>query len=827
MFEELSPKWSQIEAYLRDGFSLIPVREKEEVLEDVIYPVKTPFKSWKKYQDSIITAEQLWKECDRYDTGAIAIICGKVSGNLEVIDIDVKYKPGIDAQFFTDLYRIFPDLHEQLRIHRSPSGGYHVLYRIKDHKVPGNTKLSKLKSVAKGQPPCFIETRGEGGYVVCPPSFGYEIHQDVPIPIITWEQRESLINLALSYNEVVKGDPTTKLVNKQDEFYDKNPFVHFNLSDAAENILQDFGWKVCNSSGNFQHFTRPGKSSGVSASFIRHKRLYHIFTSSTEFESDRSYLPSTVLAILKFQGDSQACYRYLAAEGYGVIKPDKEETLVRRLVQTGENLPANISPQAKAKAQAQIKASNEDHPYGTFWEPTKTGFVINREHMMTVAGALGFTRWNGLVVERVGHLLHKRDEWYLIDALKSYIHEQDARDYNRIVNAFEKFMEEHRRYCIARLPQLDESIIITDTRDTAFKFFRDGLVTIKADSIEHTFWGLTTGAVWADLVQTRDWDPEPPVYCKYTEFLELACRLKDRRAHIQTIIGYLAHNYKDESLPYFIVITEEVPDPKQGGGSGKNIFCSLLKYSTTFLNVAGSQIKFDEKFLQAWNFERVMAISDAPKHFDFAFLKELSSGSATLKKLFKDEISLSFDVLPKFIIQTNHSYELVDGGVKRRLIPLEFTDFFTKSGGVDTHFGCLFPVGWNQTDWCGYDHFIAQSIQAWFKAGLKLSNPELSEGGWTKQFNQTYGQLTREFIQENWPEWSSKRFISNEDFKREYDTFCQENGVAKNYMLSSLKMNAALSAWAIKHSYVFDKDARLQTNSIRVRGRGFTEKAPF
>ncbi|MDO6575286.1 hypothetical protein, partial [Staphylococcus pasteuri_A] len=66
-------------------------------------------------------------------------------------------------------------------------------------------------------------------------------------------------------------------------------------------------------------------------------------------------------------------------------------------------------------------------------------------------------------------------------------------------------------------------------------------------------------------------------------------------------------------------------------------------------------------------------------------MKEPSTGSFIWKKLFKDEIEVSVKDAPKFIVQTNFSYEVTDGGLRRRIIPIEFTNFFTQVGGLDVH----------------------------------------------------------------------------------------------------------------------------------------------
>ena len=137
------------------------------------------------------------------------------------------------------------------------------------------------------------------------------------------------------------------------------------------------------------------------------------------------------------------------------------------------------------------------------------------------------------------------------------------------------------------------------------------------------------------------------------------------------------HRYKGTETPYIVLLTESVENPKDGGGAGKNIFTNLLGNFTTHKDVSGSQVKFTSEFFQSWQGERLFSISDLPRNFDFLFLKNISSDSALIKKLYRDEESVSAEKLPKLLLSTNYSIDISDGGLKRRTMIIEFTNFFT------------------------------------------------------------------------------------------------------------------------------------------------------
>jgi len=812
MHDSLSAVWQEVTDLLAAGVSIIPVRDREQDGK----PPKTPYFQWKQFQERIIQPDELWHAMEVYNTSAVAIVCGRVSGNLEAIDIDVKNWPGIDAILFALIKDLYPDIWSGFRIHATPSGGFHLLYRTGNPTGVGNLKLATKEDCKEAG----IETRGEGGYIVAPPSLGYTIYQNNPIPTITNEQRESLINLCRSLNQKIKIDKPDG-VKSEDHYYDENPFVHYNGSGAGETVLLDHGWtKAKSGNSHYHYFTRPGKAKGISASFNRQTRLYFIFTSSTEFEPATGYNPATVLAKLQFGGDKKAAYQYLVSNGYGKIKPGIE----RKLVQRAKELPPNASPEAKVLYLETRSQQDRQYPHGTYWDVSDKGVVtINREKLYYVSEKIGYRLYKDRLVLQEGYKVSERSEREYYDHVKQYIGRDEA-----VQNAFEAFIQRAGNFTITRLPLLGDDQILRSTKTVGYKFFSDGYVTISATDITtHSYDDLNGRLIWKAQICERPFtlleqiDPQGLYY----EFLSLAVSIS---SYLWRIIGYLTHEYKDESQAYIIVLIEQCPDPKQGGGTGKNLFVNLLGHTTTLKNVSGAQVQLNEKFLQVWNYERVFAINDIPRKFNFGFLKEPAGGSATLKKLFKDERTIPVHEMPKFILSSNYSFDASDGGLKRRIIPLEFSPFFTRVGGVDVHFGKLFPYEWSAEDWLQYDNIIVRSIQHYLKGGGKLFPMPLTEDGWLKQFDMIHMQLTREFIQQHWDTWLQLRFVSNEVFKEHYGKFCVANNINFKFQLSSARMTYALEDWCAHYKVKFTRDHSIRELLDTQRGRLFEyEKAPF
>lgn len=96
----------------------------------------------------------------------IGVPTGRASGWV-VVDVDVKGGAGGDAWLRDNRHRI-----PVTRAHATRSGGTHLVFR-----APAHVEIRNSNSrIARG-----VDVRGEGGYVIVPPSPGYEIADETPI----------------------------------------------------------------------------------------------------------------------------------------------------------------------------------------------------------------------------------------------------------------------------------------------------------------------------------------------------------------------------------------------------------------------------------------------------------------------------------------------------------------------------------------------------------------------------------------------------------------------------------------------------------------------
>ena len=294
--------------YLKLQLSVIPTKED-----------KRPTIAWATYQSQRIEE----KEVESVFTGAsirgLGIVCGAVSGNLEVIDVDCKYDStgSLWEELSSVIESNLPNLYKSLVIAQTKNKGYHIYYRCSS--IAGNNpNLAKNKNKE-----VLIETRGEGGYIIAPPTPDYKYIQGEPstIPTISVEDRASLFRIARSFNEVEEQAPR-EIVSIKKSLYDfsgLSPWKDYDERGDVIELLQSKGWKVVSQRGERIHLLRPNaKDSATSGNFHTGLRVLKIFsTSSEQFSPDRGYSPSQVFTILECNGDSKLAYRKLLDLGYG------------------------------------------------------------------------------------------------------------------------------------------------------------------------------------------------------------------------------------------------------------------------------------------------------------------------------------------------------------------------------------------------------------------------------------------------------------------------------------------------------------------------------
>jgi len=284
---------------------------------------------WSEYQTrlpNVRTVKRWWAKTP--DAG-IAIVTGKASGNLEALDFDTPNQ----CQLFTDTAESIGgplwELVQRVRsgYEESTPGGVHWLYQCEE--IAGSTKLAREPIPVKPYVKVLIETRGTGGYVIVAPSSGSVHESGQPyklirgdlstIPTITPVERQMLHDMAQSFDKMPATDSFDLPTATGDDDRPR-PGDIFDDSDVRlADIIGEHGWELAATAGTKEYWRRPGKRDGWSATVgapgVGSDRLY-VFTSSTDFDTNRSYTKYQAYTVLNHGGDFNAASRELYAKGF-------------------------------------------------------------------------------------------------------------------------------------------------------------------------------------------------------------------------------------------------------------------------------------------------------------------------------------------------------------------------------------------------------------------------------------------------------------------------------------------------------------------------------
>lgn len=735
--------------FLDKGICVIPANNE-----------KRAFLPWKKYQDTMISMEEAEVQFEDNRAQYIAVVCGKASGNLEVVDVDTKYDISgtLWKQFSSALADVITDenktIFDKLFVVQTRSGGYHLYYRCK--KIEGNQPLARRSTTEeekKADPrdlvKVLIETRGHGGYVIAPPSKGYKYVSGDGVQEITENEREIILEIARSFNQLIEQPNTNHTAQGYNpKEYGLSPFEDYNRRGDVLGLLQQHGWKIIKQNSDKVIFRRPGKDEGTSGDYLISKQWFSVFTTSSCFEPNKAYLPYAVYCMLECNGDYKKCAKHLLQNGYGEAREYFNASMERKLYRkkqeglTNDELAKYIETNFREEKGNPVEIVEKlNRQWGevlcTFWDvDEKMKVSINRGRLINfLFNVGGFSLYYYDVNSTIFRIVRCTDGFleevsteHIKKFLKNYIERlPDTFDGGvtspDLIELILKGSDTFFSKGILEFLNRGEFDFLKDTATEAFFPFKNGVVRVTKGSIDLLSYKEIKKVIWKS--QIIDYDVQVDIdgapSAEYGSFVNLVSGENDERfSYACTLIGYLLHKHKDFARPYAVILAEETDNENEGGGTGKGIFITALAKFINTERVDGKNFKLDKNFA----FQRVgldtklVAIEDCRRNVDFEGFYSIITEGITVEKKNKDELFIPYKDSPKIMFTTNYTISSVGNHAKRRQRVFEFSNFFSASNTPKDHFGHNLFDEWDKDEWNRFYNFGFICVREYLNNGI-------------------------------------------------------------------------------------------------------------
>lgn len=785
--------------------------------------------SWKKYQHDIATLPELNEQFTHHKCTGIAVIAGQVSGNLEVIDVDTKYD--LTGKLWEEFKAEIKDIFPRLYCVKTKSGGYHLYYKCEI--IEGNQKLARrpaseqeLKDNPNVKEIVLIETRGEGGYVIAPPTEGYTKENEFNVPVITSDEREMILTAARSFDQITEEVKPEPRAIQHATSYQKTPWDDYNEKADVIALLEKHGWSFVQKRGPRSLMKRPGDTNQKSSGDYHHElNLFKVFSSSTQFDLNKGYKPFAIYTVLEHGGDYSKAAKQLIKDGYGEsgVVGKVAGKVIRSLgmghtkQQISQVL---ITEDGLSKKDAERIIDDVESQNGpeilTFWEVqhTRSKKIINilRHKLVQFLFDNGFhlffyNKHSGIyrIVQQKGGFIQDATfetiKKYVKDYIASLPDKFDSITPAELMEVVMKGADTYFGKGLIEFLDAKDIDILRDTHDAAYFTFRNSIIKVTADKIEKVSYGSINKPVWKSQVIDFDVDIDnefDPNLCEFFDFTMQVSGGADNE-YLCSLIGYLLHRYKDPSRPFAVILAEETEDEKKGGGTGKGILVKALSYMANMERVDGKNFKLDKAFA----FQRVgldtkiVAIEDVRKNMDFEGFYPIITEGMTIEQKNKAEFFINFADAPKIIFTTNYTVANNAGHGKRRQRLFEFSNFFgTKHTPLDRYKHKLFD-DWDNDEWNRFYNFMFLCVQDYLLNGVRSVENSVSMK--RKHIRLNY---TPEFM-DWWDGYIANGAAEFKAFRDMYSAYLvQNNFERKDY--SQKRFRAALEEACEKFDYQID-----------------------
>ena len=266
--------------------------------------------------------------------------------------------------------------------------------------------------------------------------------------------------------------------------------------------------------------------------------------------------------------------------------------------------------------------------------------------------------------------------------------------------------------------------LIEGDKKTAYKFFRNCAVRIIAKKIEILKYSELKGNVLRDSIIDKDFFILEDKLIFNSDFPNFLFRCmncnEDNYFALMSVLGYLSNSYKSKKDNKAVIFCDENSEDVGEGGTGKTVTAEALGYFNKTLQVDGKNFKFSNFTFQQMELgTKLFVIDDASKKFNFEQLFSSITCGIEVEKKYQDRYLLSFEDSPKILITTNYTIFGRGFSFERRIVEIEFSDYYGRNKKPFIEFNSEFFLSWENNDWNLFYNFMIQCVQLYLQGGTR------------------------------------------------------------------------------------------------------------
>jgi len=314
---------------------------------------------------------------------------------------------------------------------------------------------------------------------------------------------------------------------------------------------------------------------------------------------------------------------------------------------------------------------------------------------------------------------------------------------------------------------------ISDTADTGYFFFKNGIVELSADGIELKPYSDFDNYVWEKSIIQMDFFPVDEIELDKSDFMQF---LKDltiveepekadkRFLSLSTAIGFLLHRYKNPATTKAIILMDIYVNGQPNGGSGKTLLLTAIGKLRNLSIIDGK--KYDQREWFALSSvdlsSEILLFDDLEKNFNFEQIFPIMTTGLYVRLKYRNHVWIPFEKAPKVALTTNYAINGDSESHRRRKFEFEVSPTYSATYTPRDKFGRNFFSDWDVQNWNLFFNAMFRCLQMFLKHGLIAS--ESINLNLTKLINKT----SEEFVE--WAESQISVDVQN-DKKLLYDKF--------------------------------------------------------